>query len=107
MSEVKILDMPEAPEENKGKLVKFNHPLTSFPYELGVFHIKDRYFAITNDCKSCGSSLTAGELNGMYASCMMEEHPWNVKTGICKFDRSLTTPTYRVQVKEDGIYIEI
>ena len=62
MSEVKILDLSEAPEENQGKYVKFDHPLTSFPYELGVFHIKERYFAITNECKSCGSSLTGGEL---------------------------------------------
>ena len=107
MSEVKIMDLSEAPGENQGRLVEFDHPLTTFPYVLGVFHIKDRYFAITDACRSCGSTLAGGALNGMFASCVMEEHPWNVKTGICKYDRSLATPTYRVQVKEDGLYIEI
>jgi nitrite reductase/ring-hydroxylating ferredoxin subunit len=107
MSEVKVLEMSEAPEENSGKLVEFVHPYTSFPYTLGVFHVKERYFAITDDCKACGNSLGKGKLNGMYVSCIMEEHPWNVKTGICKFNRTLVTPTYRVSVKEDGLYIEI
>jgi len=107
MSDVKVLEMSEAPEEGSGMLVEFNHPYTSFPYSLGIFHVKDRYFAITDECKACGNSLGKGKLNGMYVSCIMEEHPWNVKTGICKFNRTLVTPTYRVTVKEDGIYIEI
>jgi nitrite reductase/ring-hydroxylating ferredoxin subunit len=107
MSEVKVLEMSEAPEENSGMVVEFVHPYTSFPYTLGVFHVKDRYFAITDDCKACGNSLGKGKLNGMYVSCIMEEHPWNVKTGICKFNRTLVTPTYRVSVKEDGLYSEI
>ena len=66
MSEVKVLEMSEAPEENSGKVVEFVHPYTSFPYVLGVFHVKDRYFAITDDCKACGNSLGKGKLNGMY-----------------------------------------
>jgi len=107
MSEVKILDMSEAPAENSGKLVSFDHPWTHIPYSLGVFHVKGRYFAITDDCKSCGNSLGRGKLNGLYVSCNMEEHPWNVKSGVCKFNRSQVTPTYRVTVKEDGIYVEI
>lgn len=107
MSDVKVLEMSEAPEENSGKLVEFYHPYTTYPYVIGVFHVKDRYFAITDECRACGNSLGKGKLNGMYVSCIMEEHPWNVKTGICKFNRTLVTPTYRVTVKEDGIYIEI
>ena len=107
MSEVKILDISEAPPENEGKIVSFDHPFTTFPYTVSIFHVKGRYFAITDHCKSCGNSLGKGKLNGLYVSCVMEEHPWNVKTGICKFNRSLVTPTYRVMVKEDGIYIEI
>ncbi len=107
MSEVKILEMSEAPPENDGKPVTFTHPYTNFPYSLGIFYVKGRYFAITDECRSCGSSLGKGKLNGMYVSCIMEEHPWNVKSGICKFNRTLVTPTYRVTVKEDGLYIEI
>jgi nitrite reductase/ring-hydroxylating ferredoxin subunit len=107
MSEVKVLEMSEAPEENSGKVVEFVHPYTSFPYILGVFHVKDRYFAITDECRACGNSLGKGKLNGMNVSCIMEEHPWNVKTGICRFNRTLVTPTYRVRIKEDGLYIEI
>ena len=107
MTDVKILDSADLPEENEGKCVTFNHPYTDYPYSLGVYHVKGRYFAVTDRCRLCGNSLTKGKLNGMYASCVMEEHPWNVKTGICKFNRTMVAPTYRVVVKEDGLYIEI
>lgn len=107
MSQVKILEMPEAPQENEGKIVSFDHPYTSVPYTLGIFHVKGRYFVITDECKICGNSLGKGRLNGLIVSCLMEDHTWNVKSGICRFNRSMSTPTYRVTVKEDGIYIEI
>jgi len=72
MSEVKILEMSEVPPENEGKLVRFDHPFTTYPYSLGIFHVKGRYFAITDECRACGGSLGKGKLNGMYVSCNME-----------------------------------
>jgi len=107
MSEVRILDLADAPEEGQGKRVQFEHPYTEFPYTLGVYFAKGRYLAITDACKKCESSLALGKVNGMFALCVREDHPWNIKTGLFKFDRTQSIPTYRVTVKDEGLYIEI
>ena len=107
MSEVRILDLADAPEEGSGRQVKFNHPYTEIPYALAVYFAKDRYWAITDNCKKCDASLGQGTVNGMYALCTWEQHAWHIKTGLYKFDRTQSTPTYRVTVKDDGLFIEI
>lgn len=88
-------------------MVAFDHPFTEIPYALGVYFAKGRYLAITDTCKKCNSSLSKGKLKGMFAFCAREEHPWHIKTGLFKFDRTQSMPTYRVTVKEGGLYIEI
>jgi nitrite reductase/ring-hydroxylating ferredoxin subunit len=107
MSEVHILDLNDAPVEGESKQVQFEHPVTDIIYTLGVYFAKGRYLAIIDLCKKCNSSLAQGKLNGMYASCAREDHPWHIKTGLFKFDRTLSIPTYRVTVKDEGLYIEI
>jgi nitrite reductase/ring-hydroxylating ferredoxin subunit len=107
MSEIRLLDLAEAPEEGQGKRVEFNHPYTEIPYALGVYFAKGRYLAITDQCKKCESSLAQGKVNGMYALCAREQHAWHIKTGLFKFDRTQSIPTYRVTVKDEGLYIEI
>ncbi len=107
MSEVRILDLADAPEEGTGKQVTFNHPFTDILYSLGVYFAKDRYWAITDNCKKCDASLGQGTMNGMYALCAWEKHAWHIKTGLYKFDRTQSMSTYRITVKDDGLYIEI
>ena len=107
MSDVRILDLADAPGEERGKRVDFAHPYTEIPYALGIFFAKDRYWAITDQCKKCGSSLGQGTVNGMYVLCALEQHPWHIKTGLFKFDRTQSTPIYRITVKDEGLYIEI
>ena len=107
MSEVRILDVADAPEEGEGKRVEFDHPYTEISYALGIFFAKDRYWVITDRCKKCGSSLARGVVKGMYASCAKEQHPWNFKTGLFKFDRTQSLPIYRPTIKDEGLYIEI
>ena len=107
MSEVRILDLADAPEEGQSKQVQFEHPVTDIIYTLGVYFSKGRYLAIIDLCKKCESSLAEGKLNGMYALCAREQHAWHIKTGLYKFDRTQSIPTYRVTVKDGGLYIDI
>ena len=107
MSEVRILDLADAPEEGRAKRVEFDHPFTEIPYALGVYFAKDRYWAMADQCKKCESSLANGGMNGMFALCAREQHPWHIKTGLLKFDRTQSIPTYRITVKDEGMYIEI
>jgi nitrite reductase/ring-hydroxylating ferredoxin subunit len=107
MSEVRILDLADAPVEGQSKQVEFEHPVTDKVYTLGLYFAKGRYLAIIDLCKKCESSLAEGKLAGMYAFCAREDHPWHIKTGLFKFDRTQSIPTYRVTVKDEGLYIEI
>ena len=107
MSEVRILDLADAPVEGESRQVQFEHPVTDKIYTLGVYFAKGRYLAIIDLCKKCNSSLTQGKLNGMYALCAREDHAWNIKTGLFKFDRTQSIPTYRVISKDERLYIEI
>ena len=76
-------------------------------YVLGLFQVDGKFYCLTDQCRCCEGSLGLGVLKGMFAFCCKEECGWNIKKGYCKFNRSDTTPTYKVAVEEDGLYIEI
>ena len=79
----------------------------AFLNPLALFNAEGKYYAITDQCPKCGGSLGRGLLKGMLAVCTIQECLWNIKSGICKFDRSRSTPTYKVIEQEDGLYINI
>lgn len=107
MSHVKILELNEAPEEGKGKQIHLDHPFTEIKYVLAVFQVDGKYYCIADQCKSCEGSLAKGVLNGMFAFCNKGECGWNIRKGYCKWNRSDSTPIYKVAVQDDGLYIEI
>ncbi len=107
MSLVKISELSDAPEEGVGKRISFEHPLTFYKYDIALFKTNGKFFAMTDQCRKCGASLGRGVLKGKYAACANEECLWNLKTGICKFDRTMSTPVYKVTEQDDGIYINI
>ena len=107
MSDVKLMELAEAPGENQCKRIELVHPLTDYVYPLAVYFLDGRYFVITDTCKECHGSLARGKRVGLFAFCSKEDHPWNVKTGLLKYDRTRSMPVYRVHVRDDGIYIEI
>ncbi|QPJ64937.1 MAG: hypothetical protein G3M78_05870 [Candidatus Nitrohelix vancouverensis] len=107
MSKVKISELDEAPPEGIAKQLQFEHPLTYYVYEIGLIQSQGTYFAITDKCRLCGGSLGKGILMGKFVLCDKTDCAWNMKSGICKSDRTNVTPTYKVIVEEDGLYINI
>ncbi len=109
MSLEKIIELSDAPEEGQGQNIRHEHSYTTIEYDLGLFKVEGQYYVITDKCSNCGGSLSEGgtALVGRFATCSNEECRWNVKTGVCKFNRSLVLPTYKVTEKEDGLYIDI
>ena len=107
MSLEKFLDLDDLPENGASKCVQYRHPYTEIDYVLGVFHTQGKFFVVADECKKCGHSLADGTLTGLIAKCAREEHPWNVKTGLFKFDRAMGLATYRSYLQDDGLYIEI
>ncbi len=107
MSLEKLLDLDDIPKDGASKCIQYRHPYTEIDYVLGVFHIKDKYYVVADECKKCGQSLAYGTLTGLIAKCARGEHPWNIKTGLFKFDRAMGLATYRSKLQDDGLYIEI
>lgn len=107
MSLVKISDYSEAPQDETGKTIHLEHPYTLFKYDLAFFKVEGKYFVITDKCTKCGGSLGRGLLRGKFAVCSTQECLWNIRKGYCKFDHSSVMPTYKVQARDDGLYIEI
>ena len=107
MSLEKLSDLDDLPPEGQARRIEYHHPYTEIAYTLGLFHTNDRYYVVADECKKCGCSLAKGTLTGLIAKCTLEDHLWNVKTGLYKFDRALGLNTYRAHLKDDGLYIEI
>lgn len=108
MSKVKISEIEDAPSDGFGKQIIFSHPYTEMGYCLALFRVEEKYYALVDECRICGGSLSrVSNLNGMFATCDKEECQVNIKRGSCKFDRTSVTPTYKVTVQEDGLFIEI
>ncbi len=107
MSKVKLSEIADAPEEGQGKQIHLRHPYTEIDYVLALFQVEGKYYCMADPCKSCEGSLAKGLLRGMFAFCSREECGWNIKKGYCKWNRSESTPIYKVIREEDGLYIEI
>jgi hypothetical protein len=108
MSKVKILETNDAPLDGTGKQINLTHPFTEKAYVLAIFCVEEKYYVLTDECRMCGGSLgLRPDIRGMFAACGKEECLWSIRRGSCKFDRSSVTPTYKVNVMDDGLYIEI
>jgi len=107
MSRLKISEISDAPPEGTGRQIKFEHLYTEIPYVLGLFQFEGKFYCITDQCRCCDGSLGKGTLKGMFVFCSKDECGWNVRKGYCKFNRSDTTPTYKVAIEEDGLFIDI
>lgn len=107
MSEVKIASVSEAPEEGKAKKLSFDHPYTDIHYDLALLKVDGNYYVLTNDCKRCNGKLADGVIEGMYIICPADETPWHIRTGLCRFNRSMSMPTYKVKVENDALFINI
>ena len=107
MAEVKIASLRDAPGEGTGKVIEFEHPVTGYEYGIALFKVMGKFYALTNECKRCSGHLGIGELNGYYVFCPRDDTPWNIKNGLCKFNKSHATTSYKVQIKDEILVIVI
>ena len=50
MSNVKILELDEAPEEGNGKQINLEHPYTEWKYVLAFFNVEGKFYCIADKC---------------------------------------------------------
>ncbi len=86
---------------NNRKLVKVNDK------EIVLFKINDQFFAIDNDCLHVGGPLAEGDLEGNNITCPLHGWQYDVKTGQNIMPGMGKLNSYKVEVKNEEIFIEL
>lgn len=88
-------------EPGKGKAFKIEGK------QIAVFN-QDGYHALDDLCVHQDGSLAPGKLDGDIVECPLHFWHYNIKTGELKdYIKDVKLQTYEVQVKDDGIYLDI
>ena len=87
--------------EGKGKTFKIEGK------QIAIFN-QDGFHAIDDLCVHQDGSLAPGKLDGDIVECPLHFWHYNIKTGELKdYIKDVKLETYDVQVKDDGIYVDI
>ena len=74
---------------------------------LAVFNCDGTFYAIDNTCKHRGGPLGEGMLSGTTVSCPWHGWAYNVTSGACEMDPSITVQKFEVKVEGDDVLVEI
>ena len=74
---------------------------------IAIFN-QDGYHAIDGICAHQDGSIAPGKLKGDIVECPLHFWHYNIKTGeLTDYLRDVKLQTYPVEVKKDGIYVDI
>lgn len=75
--------------------------------QIAIFN-QDGYHALDDLCVHQDGSLAPGKLDGDIVECPLHFWHYNIRTGELKdYIKDVKLQTYEVQVKDDGIYLDI
>jgi len=75
--------------------------------KIAIFN-QDGFHALDDLCVHQDSSLSPGKLAGDVVECPLHLWHYNIKTGqLLDYLKDVKLQTYEVQVKDDGIYVDI
>lgn len=75
--------------------------------QIALFN-QDGYHAIDDLCVHQDGSIAPGKLEGDIVECPLHFWHYNIKTGELKdYIKGVKLQTYPVQVRDDGIYVDI
>lgn len=98
---VKVADKDEIPR-GKGKEFNVNG------LRIAIFNVDGKYYATEALCKHQDGPLAEGRLIGEVVECPWHFWHYNVRTGeLLDFLKGIRLDTYKVEVKNDGIYIDV
>ena len=64
-------------------------------------------FAVHDECTHAAVPLSEGEVDGATIECWMHGSKFDLRTGACRHDRSLTLRRYRAHVIDGDVWIEL
>jgi nitrite reductase (NADH) small subunit len=75
--------------------------------EFGLYNVEGKVYACENTCGHQGAPLADGRLEGKVITCPWHSWKYDVTSGVCTRDDSITVKTYPTQIQGDDILIEI
>ena len=97
---VKVADVSEIPK-GSGKAVEVAGKT------IAVFNCDGAFYATDNTCLHQGGPLAEGMLNGTSVSCPWHGWEYDVTSGACAMDPSLSLQTFPVKVEGNDILVSV
>ena len=76
-------------------------------HSVGVFHLDDRWYALSNSCLHRGGPVCTGTLEGTTLTCPWHGYQYDIRTGELLLDHTSCLPTYKVLLQDDQVYVEV
>ena len=75
--------------------------------KIAIFN-QDGFHALDDLCVHQDGSLSPGKLDGDVVECPLHLWHYNIKTGqLLDYLKDVKLQTYEIQIKDDGIYVDI
>ena len=74
---------------------------------IAVFNCDGSFYATDNTCKHRGGPLGEGSLTGTTVTCPWHGWEYDITSGACQMDASITVQTFDVKVEGDDIFVSI
>jgi nitrite reductase (NADH) small subunit len=74
---------------------------------IALYHTADGFFATDNVCPHRGGPLAQGDLIGNEINCPWHLWGFDVATGVCTGDASVSVASYPVLVENDRVFVRI
>lgn len=75
--------------------------------KIAIFN-KDGYHAIDGICVHQDGHIAPGKLEGYTVECPLHSWHYNIKTGkLLDYLRDVKLRTYKVEARDDGIYVDL
>jgi len=97
---VKVAQVSDIPP-GSGKVVEANGKT------IAVFNCDGTFYAIDNTCKHRGGPLGEGSLSGATVTCPWHGWEYDVTSGGCQTDPSITVQKFAVKVDGDDVLVSV
>jgi nitrite reductase (NADH) small subunit len=74
---------------------------------IALYHTASGFFATANTCPHRGGPLAEGDLMGNEIVCPWHLWGFDVSSGACTGDPSISVPAYEVRVEDDRVLVSV
>ena len=75
-------------------------------WNLALFNVEGKFYAIDNTCPHRGGDLAEGDLDGFTVYCPLHAWMFDVRTGASPTISHAKVPSYPVTVEGDDLFID-